>query len=72
MKKVVIFLAILVIGVMTTILELAILQLDGNIGFALTFAGTLMILGGIIGVCFYSSRARKFFVSVLEAFAQFI
>ena len=72
MKKASIFIAIIIIGVITTILEFAVFKFNGTIGFALTYAGLLMILGGTIGSCFFSAKARKFFHGVLEMLLQFI
>ena len=63
---------IIIIGIITTILQLAILHINGIIGFIVVYAGILMILGGAVGSCIVSSKARKFFAFVIDMFLQFI
>ena len=66
MKKVWIYLSVLIFGLLMLILEFALFRFDEIVGYLLTLTGVYMSLGGAIGACFSSKKARAFFFVLLE------
>ena len=67
MKKVPLFLAILLIGFIGFILTVFVFQIDGNLGMSLTILSAFLFIGGIFGACFFSKYIRELFGAILEA-----
>ncbi|MCL2857716.1 MAG: hypothetical protein FWE19_08395 [Oscillospiraceae bacterium] len=65
MKKLGLFLSIFIVGITIIVLELALFR----VSFALIIIGAIAALGGAIGSCIHSKRARKFFEWIFDIIA---
>ena len=63
-KKTIFFLSVLIIGLATFIITVFVFSLDGTLGLSLTIAGTLCILGGIVG-CYITADTFRAVIRVI-------
>ena len=62
MPKTAMFFSLFIFGIIVMILGFTVLRIEGaNNNPAALISGIIMIIGGTIGTCIYSKKARKFF-----------
>ncbi len=66
-KKLILYGAILIVGLLVFILEIFVFQKpDGILGLIICIASILMILGSIIKLCILSSKFENSFLTALD------
>ena len=68
MKNLWFFLFVFAAGIAVIVLELTVF----NEGLALLITGCIIAIGGAVGACVYSKRARTFFGWVLDFILSFV
>jgi|GEM_PF-2295689 len=62
MLKTIVFISVFIVGVITIVLGLTILRIDGTaINWFAIIPGIVLVISGTVGACIYSKKARTFF-----------
>ena len=68
-KKLILYGAILLVGLLVFILEIFVFQMpDGILGLIICIASILMVLGSIIKLCMLSPKFEESFLTALDIF----